>query len=259
MAELYWIRTSEMTDMFTEGYIGITVGKASVRFSQHKVAAKNPEKQHLHIYKAFKKYGVENLILQVLVVGSNEYVSSLEEKLRPRTNVGWNLAQGGQATGVGRIQSEETRRKKAEKLKNRKFSQETLKKMSANRLGMKFSKEHCESMRQCRLGKKDSEETRQKKRLAMSNRPELVPLPWNASRANGEVWKLAETFQKFTIENPKAGSVKVALVFGLKTTSTSSIIKKLKSGWNPTTDVAYQEWLQKYNEQKELNEAAPTN
>jgi hypothetical protein len=112
MAELYWIRHPTHTDMFSEGYIGITKHTSSVRFKGHKKAATHTKrKNNTPVYNAIRKYG-EHLIVQTLVVSGIEYISALEEILRPDVKIGWNIRQGGQkGRNVGTKHSKESKLK----------------------------------------------------------------------------------------------------------------------------------------------------
>lgn len=95
MAEVYWIRLPEHTDILTQGYIGVTTKTAQERFTSHVNASKLNKKHHLKISYAIRKYGAENLVVQTLVICDDDYSLVLEEKLRPCKEIGWNLAKGG--------------------------------------------------------------------------------------------------------------------------------------------------------------------
>ncbi len=79
MATLYWIRSEQDSDFFTQGYIGVTTDLAK-RLRSHK-----------HKFKDIW----ESLKLQILVIGEKDYLFELEKKLRPHKNIGLNLARGG--------------------------------------------------------------------------------------------------------------------------------------------------------------------
>lgn len=90
---LYWIRTEEMTDIFTEGYVGIT-HNPSYRYQQHKSNAKT--NSHHKYKKAFRKALLEeSTVLEIKLISTAEYCLDIERKLRPYINVGWNRAIGG--------------------------------------------------------------------------------------------------------------------------------------------------------------------
>lgn len=140
MAEVYWIRLPEHTDMFTEGYIGVTTKTAKERFSEHVKASKLNKKHHLKISYAILKYGAENLLVETLIICDEPYALEVEEKLRPDVEIGWNLAKGGSKPpprkgpmgpefsaklserNRGKPKSEETRKKISEALTGKSFA-----------------------------------------------------------------------------------------------------------------------------------------
>jgi predicted GIY-YIG superfamily endonuclease len=86
---VYWIRHPDHTDMFTQGYIGITKD-IKRRFRSHKV---RPDNNHLK--NAIKKYDWDNLIKKVILIADRSYCLEVETKLRPANQIGWNVASGG--------------------------------------------------------------------------------------------------------------------------------------------------------------------
>lgn len=89
---LYWIKTKGMQDIFTEGYVGISI-KPKKRCNEHLLAAKND----VYYYKTdFKNALLSGMFFQeILLVGSVEYCLEVERKLRPSEHIGWNNAVGG--------------------------------------------------------------------------------------------------------------------------------------------------------------------
>jgi len=91
---VYWLHLSEHKDIFTEGYVGITKNRAAQRWQAYKNQTKRLNKQHV-LRNAIAKHH-DKLICEVVVVGeSREYCESIEAKLRPSNNIGWNIAIGG--------------------------------------------------------------------------------------------------------------------------------------------------------------------
>ena len=86
---LYWIRHKDHTDMFSQGYIGVSKN-TKTRFERH---SKYSDNQHLKA--AIKKYGWDNLIKQIVLIGEEKYCYDLETKIRPTKQIGWNIAEGG--------------------------------------------------------------------------------------------------------------------------------------------------------------------
>jgi hypothetical protein len=93
---LYWIRTEEMTDIFVDGYVGISV-KPDYRFSQHNNKAKVGKIYNKAFLKALKN-GTD--IQQIILVGSVNYCKEIENKLRSLFYMGWNVAPGGGSGGL---------------------------------------------------------------------------------------------------------------------------------------------------------------
>lgn len=89
MAAVYWIRHPDHTDMFTQGYIGVS-NNADKRFKQHL-----EKKQNKHLTNAINKYGWGNLLKTQIVIANKDYCFNLEQQLRPKENIGWNIAMGG--------------------------------------------------------------------------------------------------------------------------------------------------------------------
>ena len=86
---VYWIRHPDHTDMFTQGYIGIS-SNVKQRWESHSKNSSN-----LHIGRAVKKYGWDNLIKQVVLIADKAYCLAVETKLRPANQIGWNVVGGG--------------------------------------------------------------------------------------------------------------------------------------------------------------------
>ena len=93
---LYWIRTEEMTDIFTQGYVGISV-KPDYRFTQHKNKAKLGKVYNKAFLKTLKD---GTAIQQIILIGSVSYCKEVENKLRPLFYIGWNVAPGGGTGGI---------------------------------------------------------------------------------------------------------------------------------------------------------------
>lgn len=142
---VYWLRLPEHTDMFTEGYVGIS-NNTRKRFSAHKKASQNP-----HLLHAMQKHGFENIIKQIVLISDKDYCLDIEQKLRPTKMIGWNLEAGGGCPPAqknagsfkkgltpwnkGRPMSDETKAKVSAAKKGAKLSDVTRARMTAARLG----------------------------------------------------------------------------------------------------------------------------
>lgn len=151
MACLYWIRKPEHTDIFSEGYVGVTKHTAEERYREHLVKAKGSQK-NTKVARAIKKYG-SVLIVETIVISDIDYVIDLENKLRPQKNIGWNIHVGGLYQNKDVFVPEERR-----------------KKISAALKGRPADPAHIAYMNECRKKKGVSEESRRKMSLAQRGR-----------------------------------------------------------------------------------------
>lgn len=92
---VYWIHKPEHTDMWTQGYIGITNQPVKERWRAHKLAASNGVENKCDVLnRAIRKH--DDLIYEVILVAdTREYCEKIEGLLRPKRRIGWNLAIGG--------------------------------------------------------------------------------------------------------------------------------------------------------------------
>jgi len=158
---VYWIHDSEDTDIYSQGYVGIT----------NNVVRR--KKEHS------RKMGfLECRVMDVFLCGEKDFCKQIEKDLRPKKNIGLNKAAGGgippNVTGIrrsehtkllisqnnvgfkGRKHSDETKRKMRESHKQitgKPHTQETKNKLSEIAKRRKFNP---------MTGKKHSPETRQK-------------------------------------------------------------------------------------------------
>lgn len=101
-------------------YIGLTINDAETRFKKHKSMIYSNGCSAL--YEAFKKYGVENFIVETICFSSNKKeLMSLEKHYISELNTvspnGYNLTSGGENCKV----TEETKKKISKALKGRKI------------------------------------------------------------------------------------------------------------------------------------------
>ncbi len=90
---LYWIRTEDMTDMFSEGYVGIT-SNVKYRLSGHRLRLESRTEDISKKFVDAYHYN-DKLIMQVLSSGTRGEMEVDEYTLRPSTNIGWNSKCGG--------------------------------------------------------------------------------------------------------------------------------------------------------------------
>ena len=93
---LYWIHHKDHTDMFNQGYVGVSKN-TETRFQRH-----NKYSDNQHLKAAIKKYGWDNLVKQIVLIGEEKYCYNLELKIRPNEQIGWNIAPGGKKPPVSK-------------------------------------------------------------------------------------------------------------------------------------------------------------
>jgi predicted GIY-YIG superfamily endonuclease len=86
---VYWIRCADHTDMFSQGYIGVSKN-VKRRFVEHQ-----RKSQNAHLKNAIQKYGWDALVKTEILIAEESYCLDIEAKLRPDKNIGWNLVAGG--------------------------------------------------------------------------------------------------------------------------------------------------------------------
>jgi hypothetical protein len=89
MYSVYWISHKDHTDIFSQGYVGVS-NNPKKRWDGHKL---KPQKGHFA--NAINKYGWGNLVKKVVLIGEENYCLEIEQKLRPTEQIGWNLVAGG--------------------------------------------------------------------------------------------------------------------------------------------------------------------
>jgi predicted GIY-YIG superfamily endonuclease len=157
---IYWIHNDEESDIYTQGYVGIT----------------NNLKRRLIEHRRHKDKILHSRNTEVVLQGEKEYCKKVEKILRPKKNIGLNIMSGGgmppDVTGIKR--SDETKLLMSLNnvgFKGRKHSEETKKKMRESHKG--FGKTHTEETKRKlseiakrrktnpMTGRKHSEKTRQ--------------------------------------------------------------------------------------------------
>jgi hypothetical protein len=95
MCSVYWLKTPEMTDINTEGYVGMSENPEN-RFYSHKY---NPA--NCKLMDAFKTHR-GRVSMEIIHEGDRKTCSGLEHTLRPTYGIGWNVARGGGSLNAGR-------------------------------------------------------------------------------------------------------------------------------------------------------------
>ena len=102
---VYWIHKSTHTDIWKDGYIGVTKD-IKRRWRDHKTDARYNRHTNSYLGHAIKKYG-DSLVWEIIFLGNEDACYKHEELLRPEPSIGWNLRSGGP---VGKITEEGKKR-----------------------------------------------------------------------------------------------------------------------------------------------------
>lgn len=253
MACVYWIHLPEHTDMFSEGYVGVTTKTAEHRFAEHVKASNSKRRKNYTICNAIRKHGPDAFIVDTLIIASEDYCYLMESRLRPKKAIGYNIAEGGTKppSGGGREWSEESRKKAACSAKNRPpMSEETRRKQS---------KAH--------TGKKQSATTKQKRRLSIEVARQSDP-EWNArwqwsderkdsvSRSRKEAAALMKPWERALIKHAwiaaenlysiwskeRCKEKKLSRLSGVSESQLKGIIREFGKGWIPSEDSEFLVW-----------------
>lgn len=235
MAVVYWIHLEEHTDIFSQGYVGVTSVGVEKRFSQHKSTSKTGK---LPISLALRKYG-NRVVISTVLIADTEYCYFVEEMLRPSTRIGWNCASGGDSTLKGFKHSEETKKRLSEMQKGKKLSEDHKKKLAAVSKGRRHS-EHTKQL------------LREKAKLRTIPQHVLDALfegargrrPWQNPNSNSLVWESAVKFYTLFRENEDEFLHVIASKLGFKRSQFLVMHRLVKQGWNPLEDA---QWLETFN------------
>lgn len=89
MYSVYWIAHKDHTDIFSQGYVGVS-NNPEKRWNGHRLS---PQKGYFA--NAINKYGWDSLVKKVVLIGDEKYCLEIEQKLRPAEQIGWNIVAGG--------------------------------------------------------------------------------------------------------------------------------------------------------------------
>ena len=177
---VYWIRKTEHTNIYTEGYVGVST-KVERRWREHVTEARANRHPNSFLCNVINKHYPDNLIFEIVYLSNEDNCYKYEEMLRPETNIGWNLRSGGP---VG------------------KMSEEGRKAMSARTLGKKLTEKEKERRRYNRYIKLNGFISKQKYKELIQLNNKVIPEKHRKlevfSINTAEVFTSAYEAEKFT-------------------------------------------------------------
>ena len=150
---VYWIRKIEHTNIYTEGYVGVSTN-VERRWREHITEARVNRHPNSFLGNVINKHYPDNLIFEIVYLSNEDNCYNYEEMLRPETNRGWNLRSGGP---VG------------------KMSEEGRKAMSARTLGKKLTEKEKERRRYNRYIKLNGFITKQEYKKLIQINNKVIP------------------------------------------------------------------------------------
>lgn len=226
MAELYWIHLAEHTDIFSEGYVGITKHTTKERYRGHyKQSIRKDRSNNQIISNAIRKYK-DNLIVETIVISDIDYVLDLEVKVRPTEKIGWNLRAGGARGSVKGIKHTEEYKESA-------------------------SKQHLKMWADPNYARKrailnDAKQIEDYSYLDENFEPRVF---WQTRYRSGRIynlWKNIPDIYSLYLEDELVSPKQISNILPLyrNHSFTSKILKFIKSGWCPLEDTAFMEYFQ---------------
>lgn len=231
--EVYWIHLPEHTDIWTQGYVGITCRGVPRRFSEHKYH------KNTIVGRAIHKYGPENLVVETLCITDENYALELEKKLRPTENIAWNIKKGGRRPAPvsgekhgnwkGGTYEYRLRKGIATEEEINKVHADGRKKISERFLGVPLEEYHKQKLSEA------------KNKFFNENGF------WCNSQAKPDLWKDADKIYNF-FTLLAATRTTISSYFGIPEWQAKKMVSKFHAGWNPNED---DRWL-KYFKQEQL-------
>ena len=96
-AAIYWLRHKNHTNLFTEGYVGVSCN-VKERLRHHFKNAIGGYHSDKSLSKAIVKYEKDNIEQEIVLIADEKYCYEIEAKLRPKAFIGWNMREGGYHT-----------------------------------------------------------------------------------------------------------------------------------------------------------------
>lgn len=171
MSYVYWIHLPNEVDI-GQGYVGVCKSNdINVRWNRHKLEVANPLGSDYTVYRALRKYGVDNVVWEILFEGPYEGCLQLEEYWRPNMHMGWNIHSGGRSCSPmqGKNHSIESKLKMSNATKGRKRSTESRIKQSNTQKGHTLSDSTKEKIRLAQSGKANKGVLKRRKEVIASS------------------------------------------------------------------------------------------
>jgi hypothetical protein len=92
---VYWLHLKEHTDVFLEGYVGVTTRSIDIRVKEHISKFKSSYNSHNPLHLALSTSNLDSLIITRLCVCSESEAYYIEKLFRPFEFMGWNTSEGG--------------------------------------------------------------------------------------------------------------------------------------------------------------------
>jgi len=202
-----------------KSYIGqYCKDKPNTRFTNHKSRARKEDSTE-HLYRAIRKYGVENFDFTLICVCDNCELNDLEIQYIKEFNTfgenGYNMTVGGQGiknykhtpetkerlriSSTGKFPNKETRKRISEGLMGHGCSDETREKHRINAMGVPKMPETIEKLRLASTGRVVSKETSEKLSKALSGKPKSTE---HIAKIKAIKRKLLPEDIKYIRENP---------------------------------------------------------
>lgn len=94
-AYVYWLHLKEHTDVFLEGYVGVTTRSIDIRVKEHISKFKSSYNSYNPLHLALFTSNLDSLIITRLCVCSESEAYCIEKLFRPFEYMGWNISAGG--------------------------------------------------------------------------------------------------------------------------------------------------------------------
>jgi hypothetical protein len=95
VAVVYWLHLKDDTDVFTQGYVGVTTRLIDVRFREHCSKFKSSYNPYNPLHLAFAQHGIDAIVRTRLCVCNVKQAYEIERLFRPFEYMGWNTVEGG--------------------------------------------------------------------------------------------------------------------------------------------------------------------